>query len=98
MPNWSPTAFRRAGSRSQIATIPAPSTSRQACIWLTAKKPQPIRAPFNSVISTCLRHLHESNALLEAALCLVDDDGDDDDEALDDHLPEGRHAHHHQSV
>src|SRR6478752_1787629 len=98
MANCSPTTFKRSGSRSQIATMRAPSTSFHACIWLIAKKPQPINAPFNSVISTRLCHLHEGNALLQAALRLVDDDSDDDHQALNDHLPERRDAHHHQSI
>src|SRR5262245_3026768 len=81
-----------------MATIEAPSMSRQPCIWLTAKKPQPISAPRNSVISTHLRHLHQRHAALQPALRLVDHDRDDDDEALDHHLPERAYAHHHQSV
>ena len=34
-----------AGSRSQTATISAPSASAQPCMWLRAKKPHPISAP-----------------------------------------------------
>src|SRR5690606_22057401 len=98
MPNWSPTIFNRSGSRSQIAVILAPATSFHACIWLIAKKPQPIRAPFNSAILTRFCHLHECYALLEAALRLIDHHSDDDDKAFDDHLPERRYAHHDETI
>ena len=54
----------RSASRSQNATISAPSTSSQACIWLRAKKPQPISAPLQHRLMFSqrqLRHLHAAS-------------------------------------
>src|SRR3990170_1694718 len=88
MPNCSPMMLSRSGSRSQMATMRAPSTSFQPCIWLTAKKPHPISAPLSSAILSSLGHLHQCYPLLQFALSLINDHRDNDDQPLDHHLPE----------